>query len=375
MQVEQLETPALVVERPRLLRNLDAMRARMSAQGVGLRPHVKTAKSARIARLCHGDRVGPITVSTLREAEYFLEQGFTDITYAVGIVPGKLDRVVALRKRGARLKILTDNVATAQAIAGKADKEGQGFQVLIEIDTGGMRAGVRPDEPLLLEIARGLASSERVELAGVLTHAGHSYHCSSLGEVKAVAEAERAGVVAAAERLRAAGYPCPVVSAGSTPTAVHGESMDGLTEMRPGVYVFFDLDQWAIGSCGQRDIALSVLASVIGHNEHAGHLLIDAGGLALSKDLSATEFRPELGFGQLCDPRSLAPFEGLCVKDVHQEHGIVPLDDRTLFERLPVGAKVRVLPNHACMTAAAYSVYHVVADGQLLGRWDRVNGW
>ena len=371
MRIEELPTPSLLVDQRVLTRNLSDMRARIEAHGVELRPHVKTAKSARIASACHDGRKGPVTVSTLREADYFLGHGFVDITYAVGIVPSKLDQVVALRSRGASLKIVTDNAVAARAIAAAEAP----LEVLIEIDSGGARAGLLPDDPALLDIAGILATSDQVSLAGVLTHAGHSYHAGSMEEIREIAERERAAVVEAARRLREAGYDCETVSAGSTPTAVHARSLEGVTEMRPGVYVFYDLDQWAIGSCGRDDIALSVLASVIGHSRHAGQLLLDAGGLALSKDLSATEFRPQVGYGEVCDAASLRHFDGLYVRDVHQEHGVVPVDDPTAFDRLPIGSKVRVLPNHACMTAAAYDSYQVVADGEVIDRWDRVNGW
>jgi len=166
-----------------------------------------------------------------------------------------------------------------------------------------------------------------------------------------------------------------VVSAGSTPTAVHAADLAGVTEMRPGVYVFNDLTQLALGSCRRADLALSVLASVVGHNRHAGHLLIDAGVLALSKDAGLAERRPEAGYGEVCDARTLAPYPGLFVTDTHQEHGFVPLPDLDFFERLPVGARVRVLPGHACMTAAAYDRYQVVAGGEVVDEWARINGW
>lgn len=372
MNLLELPTPGLLIEQPVLRANLDAMKRRAADHGVTLRPHLKTAKSARIAELASN---GPLTVSTLREAEYFAEHGFSDITYAVGITPDKLARAAALIGCGVDLKLLTDNIDAARAIVEHAATHGVNFRVLIELDTGGRRAGVLPDGEELPVIGRVLHAAPCVELHGVLTHAGHSYHCAGVDAVRTIARAERDGLVRAAERLRAAGLPCPVVSAGSTPTAVHGEDWTGVTELRPGVYVFFDLDQLALGSCRRGDLALSVLASVIGHNRHVGHLLLDAGALALSKDLSATEFRAEVGYGEVCDPATLEPWPGLYVRDVHQEHGVVPVPDPALFERLPVGSKVRILPNHACITAAAHDRYHVIEDGRVVDEWDRINGW
>lgn len=358
-----------------MLRNIAAMRERMTRFGVTLRPHLKTAKSARVAALATADQPGGITVSTLREAAYFFQHGFQNLLYAVGITPSKLDRVSALQAQGAKMTIITDNAPVARIIGERAQRTRQRFQVMIEVDSGGRRAGVLPESEELLEIGYLLHRPPVVELAGVLTHAGHAYHCRNVAEVKAVAKQEREGIVLAAERLRSSGLPCPVVSAGSTPTAVHAEDLSGVTEMRPGVYVFFDLDQLAIGACRRENLALSVLASVIGHNVHAGHLLIDAGALALSKDISVHEFRPEVGYGEVCDPATGVSLAGLFVRDVHQEHGMIPVTERSWFERLPVGAKVRILPNHACITAAAYDRYHVLEGETIVDEWDRINGW
>lgn len=370
-----LDTPCLLLDRSVVERNTERMRARMQRHGVTLRPHLKTAKSTDVARLACGGESGPITVSTLREAEYFFGRGFDDIFYAVGIVPTKLPHVDVLAARGASLRIVTDSADVAGAIASFARTAHAPVNVLIEIDSGDGRAGVLPSSPALIEIADALGGGKNVELLGVMTHAGQSYGCNDPERIREVAECERDSIVQAAERLRAAGHECPVVSGGSTPTAVYAEDLSGVTEMRPGVYVFFDLAQLAIGSCTREDLALSVLASVIGHNRHVGHIVIDAGALALSKDLSANETRPETGYGELCDAESLAPLGPLHVKKVSQEHGIVPVSDAAWFERLPVGTKVRVLPNHACITAAAHAEYQVVVEGVVAATWERVNGW
>ena len=209
-----------------------------------------------------------------------------------------------------------------------------------------------------------------------MTHAGHSYHQSSPDGIAAVAEQERQAVVGAAQKLRAAGIPCPIVSAGSTPTAVHARDFSGLSEMRPGVYVFNDLDQAFIGSCTTDDLALSVLASVIGHYPHRNQLLIDAGALALSKDVSAQEFKREVGYGTIVEP----PARDMAVVDCSQEHGFVGAAEPIPYGNLPIGARLRILPNHACITAAAYDRYHVVDSAFDGGRsvvdvYDRINGW
>ena len=382
MRLADLKTPALLLDRVRLRRNIERMHARARDLGVDLRPHLKTAKSARVAALATAGFSGGITVSTLAEAEYFIRNGFRDITYAIGIVPSKLDTVASLQRDGAVINILTDNVETARAIADRSRALGVPFSVLIEIDTGGARAGIDPDSPELLAIASALGQAPGVALAGVLTHAGHSYACETIDEIVAVAEDERTGAVRAAEHLRRAGHPCPVVSVGSTPTALFAARLDGVTEMRPGNFVFFDLFQAGLGTCTEEDIAVSVLSSVIGHHRGCNHILLDAGALALSKDVGANAKRPGTGYGAVCLPTAPRPEPGLAVLDVHQEHGMVGhasgLDaiEKLPFDRFPVGARVRVLPNHSCMTAAMYDRYYVTEGGEdIVDTWDRVNGW
>lgn len=373
MKLNDLPTPSLILDKATVERNTARMAKRMTDMGVSLRPHLKTAKSAQVARLATRGHSGGVTVSTLAEAAYFLGQGLTDFTYAIGIVPSKLDMAAALMDRGADLTLLTDNLDVVRPIAARPGKHV--FRLLIEVDCGDARGGLLPDDPMIVEIGRAIHTAANMELAGVLTHGGHSYGATDLDGVRAIAEEERAAVVQAADALRAAGLPCPVVSAGSTPTALWGESFEGVTEMRPGVYTLLDLDQYSRGVCAREDLALSVLASVIGHNRHVGHILLDAGALAMSKDISAHARRPEVGYGEVCDADTLAPLPGLYVAKVSQEHGFVPVADATLFDRLPVGSKVRVLPNHACITAAAYRHYNVLENGAITETWDRINGW
>ena len=374
--LDDLPTPALILDRAILRRNLARMSERLAKAGVALRPHLKTAKSLQVGRMAVAGHDGRITVSTLAEARYFADGGFKDILYGVGVVPSKLAAISEIRAKGVNLRCVTDNVAVARAIADAA-KDGKTFSVFVEVDSGAGRAGIPyPALPGLLEVARILHDAPNVELAGVMTHAGHSYHESTPEGVARVAEQERLAITGAAAKLRAAGIPCPIVSAGSTPTAVHSKNFDGITEMRPGVYVFNDLDQALIGSCGPNDLALSVLASIIGHYPHRNQMLIDAGALALSKDISAQEFQPKVGYGTIVD----APSRDMAVIECSQEHGFVASPDPIPYGNLPIGTRVRVLPNHACITAAAYDRYYVVdsdLDGgkSVVETYDRINGW
>lgn len=376
MSLAALETPCLLLEPTRLGRNLERMSERAQVLGVQLRPHLKTAKSSNVAQLATAGEFGGITVSTLHEAEYFLAGGFTDLLYAVGIVVGKLRRAARLVWAGARLTLILDSVETAREVAAFAAANAVKFAVLIEIDTGEGRSGVLPDADDLVEIAWTLDRPPYCRLEGVMTHAGHSYAARDLATVARIAETERSGAVRAAERLRAAGFRAPVVSVGSTPTALHAQHLDGVTEIRAGVYMFGDLFQAQIGSCAIEDLAVSVLATVTGHRRDAGHLLIDAGGLALSKDRSTADAPQDCGFGLVRREDGTSFARELKVVRVYQEHGLVRAAEGDLpFDELPVGARVRVLPNHVCMTAAMYDRYHLTTDGKLVGEWTRTNGW
>jgi len=352
------------------------MAERAARGGVRLRPHLKTAKSADVARLATAGQFGGITVSTLAELSYFFDAGFRDMTYAVGIVPAKMPAIERMIAAGARIRVVLDAVETANELAARAKQPGLTIPVLIEIDCGGHRAGVAPESPALIDIAHRIASTPGLALEGVLTHAGHSYHAASVHARTEIALAERDAAVRAAERIRQAGMPCETVSIGSTPTALTDIPLDGVTEIRPGVYVFFDLSQARLGVCTLDDIAVSVLTTVIGHHRASGHLLVDAGALALSKDVSANEYDPHIGYGLACDIEgNIVP--GLYVGDVHQEHGFVRcIDGQPPFDRFPVGSQLRILPNHACMTVAPYSEYHVVDPlNNTVTRWGKTHGW
>ena len=254
---------------------------------------------------------------------------------------------------------------------------GPGIGVFIEIDCGLGRAGISADDEALIDIARALEGA--AGLRGVLTHAGQSYGCASIAEIEAVAEAERQAVVTAAGRLRGAGIACPEVSVGSSPTARFGRGFAGVTETRPGVYMFNDAFQAGLGCCRLDDVALTVLTTVIGQRRDLGILLIDAGGLALSKDRSTAGQAEDVGYGLVYDAAGERRLDGLRVADVHQEHGLIkPLADGASipFDALPIGARLRIMPNHACMTAAAYDRYHVVDGGdEIIAEWPRCVGW
>lgn len=372
-----LETPCLVLDADKMDRNVARLRARLDRLGVGLRPHLKTAKSVEAARRVMTTAQGPATVSTLHEAEIFAAAGVTDLIYAVGIAPKKLAKVIELRRKGCDLALVLDTVEQAEAVAAASREAGMAIPALIEIDCDGHRSGVLPrDAAQLVAIAAALVQGGT--LRGVLTHAGGSYSARGAEALERCAEEERQAVVDAATILRAAGHACPVVSVGSTPTAHYATNLDGVTEVRAGVFVFFDLVMAGIGVCRIDDIAVSVLGTVIGHQREKGWILVDAGWMAMSRDRGTSKQEVDQGYGLVCDAAG-NPYDNLILADANQEHGIItvrPGTDAGLPD-LKIGDLVRILPNHACATGAQHGAYHVVhgSSDRVEGEWQRFGGW
>ncbi|GAB7039100.1 MULTISPECIES: DSD1 family PLP-dependent enzyme [Catenuloplanes] len=375
------QTPFAVVDRARTDRNIARLRAHLHASGVPLRLHVKTSKSLDVAARVFPGGPGPVTVSTLAEAGYFADGGYTDVLYAVGIDPHKLPRVLALRRRGVDLAVLLDSVAQADAVAKASADAGDPVPALIEIDCDGHRGGIGADDPILPEIGRRLADGG-AELRGVLAHAGESYFADTPAARREAARHERDTVVRAAGHLRRAGLPCPVVSVGSTPTAHAEADLAGVTEVRAGNYVFFDLVMAGIGVCDVDDLALSVVVTVIGHRPDRGWILTDGGWTATSRDRGTATQRIDQGYGLVTtlDGRVLPD---LIMSGASQEHGTLALRPGStgVLPELPVGTRVRILPNHACATAAQHRRYHVIGGGAAAGapvveaHWARHDGW
>ncbi|MBI5111071.1 MAG: DSD1 family PLP-dependent enzyme [Rhodovulum sp.] len=381
VRLDDVGTPAAVIDHAAMMRNIARMQSRMDTLGVRLRPHVKTSKCIAVGALQRDAGAPGITVSTLKEAEAFFAAGFDDILYAVGIAPQKLDRVLALRRAGCRLAVLVDSVTGADAVVARGRAEGHAFDVVIEIDTDGHRAGVDPESTTLIDIGRRLADGG-AGLQGVLAHAGSSYGLSTPEALAQIAEQERRRTVRAAERLRAAGLPCPQVSIGSTPTALSAQNLEGVTEVRAGVYVFFDLVMANVGVCRPDEIALSVLTTVIGHQVEKGWAIVDAGWMAMSRDRGTQSQAIDYGYGAVCDADGRL-VDGWIMLGANQEHGILGrradgaerAGEGDVARRFPIGTRLRILPNHACATAAQFSAYQVVDAAGDIQVWPRFNGW
>jgi D-serine deaminase-like pyridoxal phosphate-dependent protein len=372
-QLPSVITPSLLLDLDRVRRNASRMRDIALRNGVRLRPHIKTHKCVEIARLQTQGFDGAITVSTLAEARAFAAEGFSDITYAVPIEPGKFDACIDILRSGIKLNLLTDDADTVHALSEAGGKAGLQIDVFLEVDCGYHRCGIEPDSEEAVTIPRQISDAANLRFAGILTHAGHSYNETTAAGVKAVANHERDSMVTLAERLRGMGIGVPTVSIGSTPSITHVDHLDGIDEIRPGNYILFDGYQATLGSCSLDDCALSVLAAVVHREPTRRRLVIDAGAIALSKDRGPSHIDPQCGYGRVLDLDGSDT--GLRVDTLSQEHGEIHAPTDELFNRFRVGDRVRILANHSCLTAAQHSAYHVLEGYEVVDQWKIHTGW
>jgi D-serine deaminase-like pyridoxal phosphate-dependent protein len=369
MDLTQLMTPAFLVDLPRLKNNIQNMLARAEKNGVHLRPHVKTHKTAEIARMQVPNEASGITVSTLAEARFFQKAGFDDITYAFPITPNKMAAAAELTERMAHFHILIDQLGTAAAVDTYGHNNDVCFSAFLKVDCGYHRAGVDPTKPESVQLVEQIQASKQIHFKGILTHAGHSYHCRNREEIIGVAQQERDVMVKFAARLKQHGIACETVSVGSTPTAVHNPGWQGVSEIRPGNYAFFDKFQADVGSCTLEEAAATVLTTVVAHYPQHNQMLIDAGALALSKDPGATHLGQEITYGAVQGSPLLKIF------NISQEHGLITSEAPIVFDNFPVGSLLQIIPNHSCLTAALFPKYHVVEDNRVMDEWRPMRGW
>lgn len=371
--IRNLKTPCLLLDVERVRRNAAGVSKFALDNNVRLRPHIKTHKCAKVAKIQTDGHSGAVTASTLAEVWDFSKEGFTDFTYAVPIEPGKFDEVIEIVKSGVTLNLLTDSTDIPPALNKIAREASIKFDVFLKIDCGYHRCGVEPQSKKAMAIPRLIAGADNLNFAGILTHAGHSYHARSKAEIGRIATEERDIMVECATRLRTAGVEVPTVSIGSTPTITHVDHLRGIDEIRPGNYIFYDAFQATLGSCGFEDCALTVLTAVTHVSRENKKIIVDAGAIALSKDRGAVEFDPECGYGRVQDlfGREL----GLRVTSLSQEHGEIETTDSDLFDKLKVGNRVRILANHSCLSAAQHSHYHLLENGKITDKWDIARGW
>ncbi|MFQ5529350.1 MAG: alanine racemase [Gemmatimonadota bacterium] len=355
--IYDLPTPALLLDLDVLEGNLTRMQARTEALSVALRPHLKTHKCVEVGLAQRALGAVGVTVSTLHEAGVFADHGFDDITWAFPMAPDRAGDVAALGRR-ATLGVVVDSEAPVDAL----EAVGAAVRVWIKTDCGYGRAGLDPESDGFAALASRIEESPDLTFAGLLSHSGNAYHARSPHEARRIGESERSCMVGAAARLGDRGISVPALSTGSTPTMAHVASLEGVTEVRPGNYALYDYTQVALGACSPAAGAATVLASVVSSSEHRHRSVIDAGALALSLDPGpAHAVVPS--YGRLYEDYARGKLRhNARVVSLSQEHGIV--DDL-----MAVGERVRVLPNHSCLTVACYDAFQVVQGEEVLDTW------
>lgn len=375
LHIDEIPTPALLLDAKILERNLVMMQNKISALGSSLRPHIKTHKCIEIGRQQQKLGAKGITVSTFYEAQEFARAGFDDITWAFPLPPVYARRAVDLSNE-ITFRVVVDSREAVESFRNASRDSKKSLHVWLKVDCGYHRAGVDPGSPLAEELIRSLADSKQLHFDGILSHSGHAYHGSSRTEILKVANQERDVMVGFAERMRKEGYFVPVVSIGSTPSMSVIEDLAGISEVRPGNYCFYDRTMVELGVCSPGDCALSVLASVISHQPGASHFVVDAGALALSKDIGKTSSLEHPDMGSIYedyDHKSMQ--EDLVLETLSQEHGKVIAGSPSEIEgRFKVGDRVRILENHSCLTVAHFDEYYVLRGGEVIDRWKVLRG-
>jgi D-serine deaminase-like pyridoxal phosphate-dependent protein len=335
-RVHDLETPAVLVDLDVVESNIARMAERARASGVRLRPHAKTHKIVEIARRQVAAGAIGLSLAKTSEAEVFADAGFEDLFVAYPVVGAdKARRLLVLAQRLRRLAVGVDSVEGASTLAGAFRAAGRVLDVMLKVDVGFHRVGVPPERAL--DTARRLADLPGLRLRGIFTHAGQGYHAETPEGVREIARHEGRTMAAVADELRKAGLALEEISVGSTPTAREAMAQAGVTECRPGNYVYHDGTQVALGTCAPSDCALTVLATVVSVSG-ADRAVVDAG----SKTLSSDPLRPRAGgYGQLAGRRSR-------IQRLSEEHGVIVVEAGEPFR---VGERVRILPNHACVVS------------------------
>ncbi len=348
MTVDDLPTPSVLIERSRLLANIDRLQSAANRKSIRVRPHAKTHKSPAIAGWQIERGAVGVCCAKLGEAEVLADAGIADIRIPYPLNPVNAPRVLDLIDR-TRLSFIVDHPAVAHGWSEAMARAGRTVDVLVKVDVGFHRCGIDPAAPDAVSFLQTVASLPGLRLRGLLSHAGHGYQAASEDDLRSIAEAEVRTLLALADLARRAGVTIDEISAGATPTARFSLEQEGVTEYRAGNYVFFDRTQVGLGAATFDDCAMTVLARVVS-KPAPDRIILDSGSKTLSSD-GARGFSPLPGHGAVLRevmPRpGLLPDDDLLVERLSEEHATVRVQSWTTA--LEPGDRVRILPNHACV--------------------------
>lgn len=358
-----MATPAVILDRGVLSNNLLAGARLAGEAGVALHPHVKTHKSLQMATLQRGMGAAGVTAAKPSEAAVFLRAGLHSVTVAYPLLQPEAIRMLlaAASEGGGEVRFVVDSELGLDTLDAEARRAGHVLPVLMEVDVGLRRCGVPPHGAEAVTLATSLDRAPGLDFAGLLSHAGQAYGASGPCEVRAIAAMERVAMIELADRLRREGVEVRVLSVGSTPTVFLNDGFDGLTEVRPGNYVFMDLIQVALGVAQPEQVALQVLATVVSANP--AFAILDAGSKVLSSDRAPHGADTVQGHGLALPLDDGAPRR---VERLSEEHGFIVQDGA---KPLRVGERVRVIPNHSCPVANLASQYVVVDASGTVEHW------
>jgi D-serine deaminase-like pyridoxal phosphate-dependent protein len=361
----QLRTPCVLVDRRRMERNLDRMQAAANARGLRLRPHAKTHKSIDLARRqVAGGAVG-ICCAKLGEAEVFAEAGVEDIRLPYPLNPVNAERVVDLLER-TRLSFIIDHPAVARGWSAAMQREGSEVDVLVKVDVGFRRCGIDPAHEHAVRFVEEIAALPGLRLRGILSHAGHAYGAATEAELRSIAEAEAQLMTELAASIRERGVEVEEVSVGATPPVRFTLEQDGITEVRPGNYIYFDRTQVALGAAAWDDCALTVLARVVSRPA-VDRIILDSGSKTLTNDL-ARGFAPAPGYGAVLESidGEQKPDRRLVIERLSEEHANVRISGGS--HPLEPGDLVRIVPNHSCVVSNLVDSAWIVDGDQVVER-------
>lgn len=362
MQLSSLPTPAVLVDRCRLLANIERVQRLADDGGLKLRPHAKTHKSPAIAHWQINRGAVGVCCAKVGEAEVFAEAGIRSIRLPYPVHPSNAPRVLALMERTS-LSIIVDHRSVAEGWSQAMTRAGRRLDVLVKVDVGLHRCGIDPGAPGAVDFVGAIAAMPGLRLRGLLSHAGQGYHAASEDDLRAVAS-EEAGILAALrDRVAASGLEIEEISVGATPTLrfsaqLAATSPKPLTELRPGNYVYFDRTQVALGAAAIDECALTVLATVVSKPAR-DRLVLDCGSKTLSSD-QARGFTKPAGYGAVLTPDGSREDPALTIERLSEEHAVVRATSGT--PPLEPGDRVRVLPNHACVVSNLVDAIYLV-DG------------
>jgi D-serine deaminase-like pyridoxal phosphate-dependent protein len=354
--IPSIETPAVLIEKSILERNLTAMQNMAAVRGVLLRPHIKTHKIPELAKMQLKLGATGIAVAKIGEAEIFCAAGVKDIQIANIIVGAtKIARLKKLSKK-CRLTVAVDSIDNAQELSRAFISEKTPLDVLIKINCGLNRCGVDKFEDLST-LMRLSGELNGIKIIGIMTHAGHAYAAANRKEIEEIGLNEGGMLVDYADRLRKIGYKIDIISAGSTPTARYCSKIKGITELRVGNYIFNDMTQVALGTVPLKNCALSILATVISVPSN-NRAIIDAGSKSLALDKGAHGTDILVGHGKIIGTDDY-------IARLSEEHGII--DDPKRKYR--VGEKIRIIPNHACAAMNLFDSAYLVDRGKIVRQY------